>query len=304
MATLNVMPPPASSAEELMAMACTMEKAATRHYRELAARMRLRREDHLADVFALLAEIEEKHAENIDDRAYELIAKPLLAVPMGWQVLTFDEEEGASRLLTPYRALALAVRNVDRAFAFYTYIAAFAPDDETRKLAEDLAKSELEHAQLLRRERRAAFRNERADLQERASHGVPETLRELWTVSAEAESRAANYHHALAAALGAADADLAALFARAAEDEDICARECEDRSGAARSVHPQITEPTMEDGLRLLEEGFERYADIAEHAKDEAVMLEAQSLAERAVRRLSLVSGSLTDAAVAAAAEP
>lgn len=297
MATLNIMPPRASSIEELMAMAKVMEKEAARRYRELAARMRLRGEDHLAELFAFLADIEEKHAGKIDDRASERSTKPLPDTPIGWQVPeTFDEEEGASRLLTPYRALALAVRNEDRAFAFYTYIAADAPDNKTRKCAEDLAKDELEHAHLLRRERRIAFRRERSERREGAGQDVPQTLRELWMVSAEAESRAARYHHALASSLSATDAETAALFARAAEDEDLCAREAASRGALERSVASQVVDPTLEDSLRLLEEGFERYSDIAERAKDEAVMLEAQGLAERAVKRLSLVCGSMSDA--------
>lgn len=302
MAALGVMPPPVSSAGELMAMAHAMEKEAGRRYRQLAAQMRLRQEDHLAELFTFLSEIEEKHVSKIEDRARELLATPVSAMPAGWRVPeTFDEEEAASRLLTPYRALALAVRNEDRAFAFYSYVAADAPDETTRKLAEDLAKDELEHAHLLRRERRAAFRNERPKPQ--ASHGVPESLRELWTVSAEAESRAADYHYALAAALGAEDERLATVFACAAEDEDTCVREATDRIGALRPAQLQVAQPAVEDGLRLVEECFELYADIAERAKDETVVREAQSLAARAVRRLSLVCGSVSDAALGSAAE-
>jgi len=158
-----------------------------------------------------------------------------------------------------------------------------------------LAKEELEHAQLLRRERRLAFRRDKSG--QSSGKGLPQTLRELWTLTAEDESRAACYHHALAASLRTKDPQAAALFTRAAEDEDLCAREAEDRGGLARSVAPQVAEPTLEDGLRLLEEGFERYSDIAERAKDEAVMLAAQSLAERAVKRISLVCGSLRDQA-------
>jgi len=119
MSTLHVMPPRVSSAEELMAMAKVMEQEAARRYRELAARMRLRGEDHLGGLFEFLAGVEDKHVRKIDDRALERSAKPLPTMPVGWQIPeNFDDEEGASRLLTPYRALALAVRNEDRAFAF------------------------------------------------------------------------------------------------------------------------------------------------------------------------------------------
>lgn len=302
MAALTIMPPSVSSAEELMAMAQAMEKEAAQHYRELAARMRLRQEDRLAGLFTFLAEIEDKHVRKIEDRDHELLAEPVSAMSIGWQVPeTFDEEEAGSRMLTPYRALALAVRNEDRAFAFYSYIAADAPDEATRQLAEDLANDELEHAHLLRRERRVAFRIERP--KRPASQGLPETLGELWTMSAEAESRAADYHYALAGALSAEEPRLATLFARAAHDEGSCAREAASRAGAMPPPQRRIEAPSVEDGLRLLEESFERYSDIAGRTKDESIMREAQSLAARAVRRLSLVNGSVTDAALGSAAE-
>ena len=132
--------------------------------------MRLRQQDGLAQLFAFLSEIEEKHASKIENRAAHVLAHPLSRMPLGWEVPeTFGEEEAASHLLTPYRALALAVRNEDRAFALYSYIAADAPDEATRKLAEELAKDELEHAHLLRRER-TAYRTEGPAIQPAKQH--------------------------------------------------------------------------------------------------------------------------------------
>ena len=60
--------------------------------------------------------------------------------------------------VTAYRVLAIAVRNEQRAFAFFAYVAAHAPDQELRQLAEDLAHERLGHAATLRRERRKAWR--------------------------------------------------------------------------------------------------------------------------------------------------
>jgi rubrerythrin len=292
MVSLRIMPPPVSSASELMSMARAMEQEAARHYRDLAARMRLRQQDGLAQLFAFLSEIEEKHVVKIENRAAHVLAHPLSRMPPGWEVPeTFGEEEAASRLLTPYRALALAVRNEDRAFAFYSYIAADAPDEATRKLAEELAKDELEHAHLLRRERRTAYRTEGPIVS--SGQAAPETLTELWTAAAEAENRAAAYHNALAAVLAPEDERLAALFEHAADDEADCAREAASRTGAIGADRSPVEAPPVEGGLRLLEEGFELYSDIAERAGDESVMREAQSLAARAVRRLSLVFGSM-----------
>jgi len=47
------------------------------------------------------------------------------------------------------------------------------------------------------------------------------------------------------------------------------------------------------EGLGLLEDAFDRYADAADHATDETMLLEAQRLAAHALRRLATVHGAL-----------
>ena len=292
MASLSILPPAVASAAELMSMAEAMEKEAARRYRVLATRMKLRNEDRLAKLFTFLAEIEDKHARKVERDAEQVLNRPISPMPVGWETPeTFSEEEAASHLLTPHRALALAVRNEDRAFAFYSYIAADAPDELTRMLAEDLAKEELEHARLLRQERRVVFQRDRP--QTSAGRGVPGTLLELWALAAEAENRAAEYHYALAAALGDEDERLAALFRQAANDEADCALEAGRRSGFNALGAREIENASVQDGLGLLEESFERYSDVADRANDEFVVREALNLAERAVRRLSMIYGSI-----------
>ena len=65
------------------------------------------------------------------------------------------------RLLSAYRALSMAVRNEERAFAFWSYVAAHAGDADIRHAAETMAHEELGHVATLRRERRSAFHAER-----------------------------------------------------------------------------------------------------------------------------------------------
>ena len=66
-----------------------------------------------------------------------------------------------SSLSTPYTAWALAVRHRQRAFVFWTYVIALAEDPLVRLTAEDLAREALSDGNLLRRERRLAWRAER-----------------------------------------------------------------------------------------------------------------------------------------------
>jgi hypothetical protein len=60
-----------------------------------------------------------------------------------------------------YRSWAVAVRNEERAFAFWSYVAAHGASPEIRNAAERMAREELEHAKTLRRERRKAFFKDR-----------------------------------------------------------------------------------------------------------------------------------------------
>jgi|SRR5215469_3272673 len=295
MTRLKSAPPPIGSPDELLAMAHALEKEAARCYRELAARMRLRREAALVELFQFLAGIEEKHAGHITARAAASLGRPIDPARIRWEVPeNFDEEEGNSRLLTPYRALAVAVRNEERAFAFYCHIAAEAPEGPARALAEELAKDELAHAFLLRRERRKAYRKENIAAR-RSAAALPGSVEELWHLGAECEWRAARYHRALVQSLYSQGEDPKA-FVDAADDEENCARQLAAGSGHKLSEEALDVPPTVDGGLRLLEEAFDRYADIAERSPDERIMHEAQLLAARAVRRLSLAHGSAGNA--------
>jgi len=128
----TTLPAPVTSAEELLAIAHVLEKEAAARYRELAERMRLRGEERLAGLFAFLGRIEEKHADQVDRRSEAILGKVPDPAIVRWELPeNFDEEEARSAMLTPYRALAIAVRNEERAFAFYSYVAASAVGEVT-----------------------------------------------------------------------------------------------------------------------------------------------------------------------------
>lgn len=283
---LKFMPSPVASVEALLSLARSLESEAARRYRELASSMRLREEARLAALFDFLANIEDKHAAQIAARAPSgLDEMPLAELPPREVLESFDAEAAESSLLNPYRALAIAVRNETRAFAFYSYLAAMAPKEPVRKLAEELAKEELTHADLLRRERRKAYRAQSAETR-RPSPPLPQTLPVLWSLCLETETRAARYHRALAALLRPQNSASAAAFSAAAEDEEDCARKAADRIGKVLPELADPAQPTINGGRRLLEEAFERYSDIAGRSQEAAVMEQALSLAERASRRL------------------
>lgn len=154
------------SLNELFAIAAAMEDEAASRYAEIAARMKRDGQDSLADVFERLSADEKGHLDSVVRWSQATQgAKPDPAW-IRWQLPeTFDDEGAATtdpRLLSAYRALSMAVRNEERAFAFWSYVAAHASTPEIRQAAETMAHEELGHVALLRRERRKAFHAERS----------------------------------------------------------------------------------------------------------------------------------------------
>jgi rubrerythrin len=70
----------------------------------------------------------------------------------------------------------MAVRNEERAFTLWSYIAAQAEEKEIQPAAERMAHEELGHAWLLRRARRAAYRAERVGRSDERATSVEELL--------------------------------------------------------------------------------------------------------------------------------
>jgi rubrerythrin len=288
-----VLPGEVASAEQLMAIAHGLEREAARRYRELATRMRQQGDDALAKLFAVLATIEDKHAGDVGARAVGLLGHAPDPKAVEWDLPeNFDEEDARGAGLSPYRALAIAVRNEERAFAFYSYIAAYGTP-ELQRTAEHLAKDELAHASLLRHERRKAWRAQAVLVA--PPDPPPETMEMLLAEAVAMERAAAAAHRALAAHLRATRSrEAGGLFAAAADDEDDLARTLAARLPPGAAPPERIScAGSIRDGLKLLEFAFERYAQIAERTTVEPVLLEAQTLTERALRRLAHVHGAL-----------
>jgi rubrerythrin len=269
------------SAEELLAVAEALEREAAKRYRGLSARMEKQGDSKMAAQFNTLAEMEDLHVSEVADRGRSLLGRPAAPLAVSWETPPdYDEDEERGATLGPYQALAFAVRNEERAFAFYTHVAADAESSAVRALAEDLAREELEHAALLRRYRRKAFRADRP-----TSIEIPPSVDILRAWAREWDAAAAVAHAALAKDLEDAGqkAD-AAIFRRLAAEEEAAA------SGAVRRVEVNLRNAA--DGLRLLEERFDRFAFIGERSADENVVAEAQRLAGEIVGRLALAGGA------------
>lgn len=150
------------SLDELFALAHAMEQEAANRYDTLAEDMRRQGKDDLADVFARLAAAEREHVDSVTRWSQSHDGKSPDPALVRWEPPEPMDPEAAaqvkaSRLMTPYRALAMAVRNEERAFAFWSYLAAYSDDPDVKKTSEAMAKEELGHVATLRKERRRAY---------------------------------------------------------------------------------------------------------------------------------------------------
>lgn len=293
---------PIGTAEELMDVAVGMEHEAALRYEQLAGMVARQGKSDLAALFGRLADLEKAHERELIQWAERDGLRPPQPVRFDWRMPeTFDQAEG-TQLFGPYEALVAAVRNEERAFAFYTYVAASALTEEVRRRAEGMAREELEHVSLLRRWRRETYHAAR-----QPRRRTPRTLAELFALSAAMEIASAEVNDAAAAAVGASGAlEAAAVLRRLADKARGHAggaapnlRGSNAAEGARASGLLRPGSLTAEGAVRLsiqdAEEILDTYLAAAEHATEETLLNEAQKLAEQSLGRLALTRSLLAD---------
>jgi len=141
---------------DLFAFAAQQAADARRRYKRLADAARKRADHELAELFETLGQRKppEIAPSNGDAERVQRLLPLALAYPA-------TEDGMHSALLTPYRALALAVQEAQQSFAAYAQIAALAQPSAVRQQAENLARKELARAAALRGARRRAYHAER-----------------------------------------------------------------------------------------------------------------------------------------------
>lgn len=303
-----------TSLAQLMDIATAVEREAAARFDELAARLAAQGNTETAALFRELAEEERAHEDEIarwaarDDHHMPVPAEFQWRMPE-----TFDlaQTETSSYTLTPYQALSVAVRNEERTFAFYTYLAALADNDQVRARAEALATGELGHVARLRAKRRQAYHAEhRAGAGQRRRAA---SLAELQRIAHGLELGSAQLNDALALALEqTGEVTTATLMRRLANDARTGAERAITARGelaetfasqAAQAARASgVLEPgaltaaaTLRLALKDAEEVAQIYLDITESARDEGVMSAAQGFSERAVARLAVISARLDE---------
>jgi rubrerythrin len=273
------------SLEELFAIAAAMEQEAATHYAEIAARMRQEGDPALAEVFERLSADERGHLDSVVNWSRQSKGRDPDPTSIRWEMPeTFDDEGAAAahpRLLSAYRVLSMAVRNVERAFAFWSYVAAHAEVPEIRQAAEAMAHEELGHVATLRRERRSAFHAEQRTHAEAVDAEGPANLAML-------ELRLAYLLEALAAK--AAPQERARLQAFVDEARRH-ANELE-RSPIAMDAGG-LAKGTVTDPVALAELLTDRYLEAGDAQRDEEALGRVQALAGHAIARLAWLRANL-----------
>lgn len=267
------------SMDELLAIAYAMEQEAVTSYSELAEHMRREGRPDMVSVFERLVTEESQHLGNVVHWSERISGRKPDLAKLKWEPAETFDDEGAStnapELLSGYRAFSMAVRNEERAFLFWTYVAAQTDQDRLREAAEQMAREELGHLATLRRERRRAFHAEKRAGAQAPALDLPEL-----------ELRLADHLEALATRT---QADASSLHAAAQEarerSTDLVRRPFAASPLLRNGIPPEVSGRVVP----LCELVLDCYLDFAERLHGEDERNRAQRFAADAVECRSLL---------------
>lgn len=278
---------PVKTLEELFAIAHAMEHEAAERYADIAGRMNDEGNLGLAAVFERLSADEKGHLDQVAHWSEQVRGKAPDPALIRWKLPeTFDDEGAATidpRLQNAYRALAMAVRNEERAFAFWSYVAAQATVPEIQQAAEAMAREELGHVATLRRERRRAFHaNRSADAGNVGDKPVQD--------AAFLEQRLAELLEPLAALAPAPEQIRLRAFIEEARGHAL-----ELERAPIATPAGSLLQVLPDNPIALAELLTERYLEAADSLRDEGELLRVQRFAGRAIARLAWLRSDLPE---------
>jgi rubrerythrin len=276
------------SLEELFAIAAAMEQEAATRYAGIAERMRREGDPALAEVFERLSADEQGHLDSVVHWSERTKGQAPDPVRIRWELPETFDDEGVGmahpRLLSAYRILSMAVRNEERAFAFWSYVAAHAEAPEIRRAAEAMAHEELGHVATLRRERRSAFHAKR-----RQVHLGPEG-KDGGLDLAALERRLADLLESLAAKVSPQERARLREFAAEAR------RHADELEQSPIAMDSSVSaEETWADPAVLAELLTDRYLEAGDAQRDEEALGRVQMLAGQAIARLAWLRADLPE---------
>lgn len=293
-----------ASTSELISIALAAERKAVQRYTALAARMREHSNVESAVVFDRLATVEQTYHNKIAEWAsLEELVIDAGATPGEWDdpnvVTDYDVQARNPFRSTPYKALAYAVHNDERAFLFYTYVAADSDDPDVCHYARVLAREELGRAAELRTLRRQAWHAQSQQIaKSRMDPGLISTVPDLLAVTICIEQ----YLGRLFKLAGSKFSELEKLTANTRENLNSAEQALREGQPPGAEVTKALKKMgTWRDAmlsettdataaLRRLctdcDRSFAFYNLVVKAAKDEAVMLMAQHHSALATQRI------------------
>lgn len=296
------------SVAELLSVARRTSQEAARHYIDLAGDMRDYDVQSSASTYDRLAQLEIEHEQLIVAwaNAENIPLDPHVA-PIHWEDPNVGTQYDAAARdpirSTPYRVLACAVHQEELAFRFFTHVAASAEDETVREYAEVLAQEELGHAALVRSMRRRAWHAERLERPEEPGIN-PDTVESMVDFLAIA----ASLERCVRANLSALLDDYPQMKQVLVHSEKVrrgiealgenygtrseAAADTIDSIEAYRGKIDALT-GDRQGLLRRLYNDSDRcamyYEALVTSTRDEAVMLQAQTLTSSALERMDLL---------------
>ena len=296
------------SVAQLLSVARRASQEAARQYTNLADDMRDYDNEDSAATFDRLAGLEAEHEQLMLAWAkVEDIQLDPGAVLAQWEDPNVGAEYDAPAkdpiCSTPYRVLAYAGHNEEHSFRFFTHVAANTEDDTVREYAEVLAQEELEHAAVVKSMRRRAWHAARLAHPEEPviKPGMIESMVDFLAI-------AANLERCVRANLAALLDDYPRLDQVLAHSENI--RRDIEALGKSYDTSSDSAADTIDSIeaygrtikalsgdkkglLRRLYSDSDRcsmyYDTLVTRTRDEAVMLQAQSLTISALERIDLL---------------
>ena len=293
---------------DLMSIALFAEREAIRRYRRLAQAMHSYGNLQAAALFERMVREEQQHERLIEEWAeLENIELHSNIGPIKWETpqtsTHYDSDAVEPEHSTPYRALAFAVHNEERAFSFYTQVAATADSETVREYAETLAHEELGHAARLRAMRRQAWRAERDENRDEPviDPAAIHTQADLMAVASSAEQCLEKNLANLVNCRPELEQDVLPLgkilqaskklltttsgYGEAAASAIASIENYADKTAAIRNNPDELLQRLRTDSDRC----FAFYDSVVAHTNNEAIMTTAQKLSELALQRISFL---------------
>lgn len=295
-----MLPTDIKSPGQLLSAALAMKRLNGKHYAELAERMRHYGKHETVELFErLVKEGLEREKQIVEWAELEGIELSEFTDKIVWEdplmPTTYDAEARDPYRSTPYKALAYAAHNADRAFNMYTHISAIAEDPETERYAQILAGDALNRARLLQSRRRRAYQLEqRGPWQKMLDLALTLTTDgELYAFSVDVHQRLLNLLDVMCRHYK----DLCPLADKVRVNQELCRQQADDAVAPAAVPPPPYDLTTIGNNLHedmLLtfsefERAFTFYDTVIGHAFDEDIMLAAQDLSESALHYLEAI---------------